>query len=108
MPEPAGNVVRSTIRKRSRVIGAPVVFVKVRRTSQVPKVELLAGLLVESRTQFGANPPATQESSSDPTIVAPSLTLGELRFRGPGAPSRCPAPADVPLASTKMKSVALS
>ena len=33
--------------------------------------------------------------------------MGELRFSGPGAPSRWPAPALVPLVSTKMKSLAL-
>ena len=33
--------------------------------------------------------------------------MGELRFSGPGAPSRWPAPALMPLASTNMKSLAL-
>ncbi len=33
--------------------------------------------------------------------------MGDERFSGPGAPRRWPAPALVPLVSTKMKSAAL-
>src|SRR3989344_2496568 len=53
VPDGAGNVVRSMILNRSRVRSPPLVLVKVRRTSSVPKVELLAGSLVKSRTELG-------------------------------------------------------
>src|SRR5215204_4795919 len=53
MPDGAGKVVMSMMRQRSRVTFAPVMFVTVRRMSSVPKVELLAGSLVKSRTRFG-------------------------------------------------------
>ena len=48
------------------------------------------------------------ESSLDTASAGPSIEMGELRFSGPGAPSRWPAPALVPLVSTNMKSLALS
>src|SRR5262245_47829564 len=50
MPDGAGNVVRSMIRKRSRVIGAPKMFTNRRRIESVPNVELFASSLVKSRT----------------------------------------------------------
>ena len=49
-PEVDGNVVMSTTRKRSRVMAPPVLFVKVRRMSIVPNVELLKGSEVRVRT----------------------------------------------------------
>ena len=52
-PLGAGNVVRSTIRKRSRLKLPPLLFTSFRRTSNVPNVELLAGSEVKSRTMFG-------------------------------------------------------
>src|SRR2546423_1571521 len=101
-PEMDGKVVISTMRKRSRVISAPVLLVKVVRTSTVPKVELLGGSMVGSRTKFGGASAAAHESSSE-MLAEPSSTPGPERFCGPGAPSRWPAPALVPLVSTKMK-----
>src|SRR6476659_11235294 len=62
MPLGAGNVVRSTTRNRSRVTLPPVLFTTVRRNSIVPKVELLGGSLVKSRTRFGGLAGATHTS----------------------------------------------
>ena len=53
IPDGAGNVVWSTIRKRILVIGAPVLFIKRRRIRMVPNVELFAGSEVKSRTRLG-------------------------------------------------------
>ncbi len=53
VPEGAGNVVRSMMRKRKRLIVPPVLFVNLRRIESVPNVELLAGSLVKSRWTFG-------------------------------------------------------
>src|SRR6185436_10006590 len=60
MPDGAGKVVRSITLKRSLVAFAPVLLVIVRRMSSVPKVELLAGSLVKSRTRFGGEAMLTQ------------------------------------------------
>src|SRR5689334_12209815 len=49
-----GKVVRSVMRKRSRVTGWLPTLVNVRRMLRVPKVLLLAGSEVGSRTTFGA------------------------------------------------------
>src|SRR5262245_4348809 len=106
IPEGAGNVVRSITRKRRRVTLPPVLFVNVRRMSSVPKVELLGGSLVKSRTRFGGDALATHVSSRAPPKLALRM-IGDERFAGPGAPRRWPAPADVPLVSTNTKSAAL-
>src|SRR5262245_28737440 len=63
MPEGAGNVVTSTILKRRRVTFPPVLLTTERRMSRVPKVELLGGSEVKSRTRFGGDAAATQISS---------------------------------------------
>src|SRR3989344_2843355 len=99
VPDGAGNAVRSMILTRSRVRSPPLVLVKVRRTSSVPKVELLAGSLVKSRPELGVVGGATQGSSKAGLTMLP--ITGLLRLEGDGAPSRCPAPAEVPLVSTK-------
>ena len=52
-PTAGGKVVIFTMRKRTRVTGAPVLFVNVRRSVNVPKVELLTGSGVRSRARFG-------------------------------------------------------
>ena len=98
----------STIRNRNRLMGTPVVLVNVRRTSYVPKVEFWEGTEVKSRTTFGGSWRRSHVSSLDAVRAKPSREVGEVRFSGPGAPSRCPAPALVPLVSTKTKSAALS
>jgi len=72
----------------------------------VPKVELLDGSDVKSRTRLGDAEEPTVESTNN-TEYAKVFWIGEPRFSGPGAPSRCPAPALVPLVSTKIKSAAL-
>src|SRR5215213_7411271 len=53
IPEGAGKVVMSVMRKRNLVTFAPVPLMNLRRRESVPKVELLAGSLVKSRTAFG-------------------------------------------------------
>src|ERR1041385_3966672 len=63
MPLGAGNVVRSITRKRKRVTFPPVLFTTVRRMSNVPKVELLGGSDVKSRTRFGGDAAAAHTSS---------------------------------------------
>src|SRR4030095_5059314 len=106
IPEGAGNVVKSTTRIRRRVTFPPVLLVIVLRISRVPKVELFGGSEVKSRTRLGGAAFPTQVSSRF-TANEAFRSIGAERFSGPGAPSRCPAPADVPLVSTKMKSAAL-
>ena len=53
-PTGTGDVVMSTTRNLSRVIGLPVLLVTVRRTSSVPNVELFPGSLVVSRIRLGS------------------------------------------------------
>ena len=57
----AGNVVKSTIRKRKRVTFPPVLLITVLRISRVPKVELLIGSEVKSRTRFGGDAAPTMQ-----------------------------------------------
>src|SRR5438045_1067369 len=106
MPLGAGNVVKSTTRKRRRVTFPPVLLIIVRRISRVPNVELLGESDVKSRTRFGGDAPATHGSRRLAAKEA-LRSIGELRFSGPGAPRRCPAPADVAFVSTNTKSEAL-
>src|SRR6185369_3777170 len=106
IPLGAGKVVRSTTRKRKRVTFPPVLLTTVLRISKVPKVELLGGSEVKSRTRFGGDAGATHMSRKS-TANDALRSIGELRFSGPGAPRRWPAPADVPLVSTNTKSAAL-
>src|SRR5689334_412949 len=106
IPLGAGNVVKSITRNRKRVTFPPVLLTTVLRISRVPKVELLGGSDVKSRTRFGGDAAATQTSRRS-TVNEALRSIGELRFSGPGAPSRWPAPADVPLVSTNTKSAAL-
>src|SRR5215831_4250742 len=105
-PDAAGNVVRSMTVKRRRVMLPPVLLVKVRRMSSVPNVELLGASGVVSRTRFGAAL-ATEQVSSRLVAITSLRSIGDDRLRGLAAPRRCPSPADVPLESTKIKSVAL-
>ena len=101
-PDAAGKVSRSMIRKRNRVTEPPVLFTQRRRIESVPNVELFAGSLVKSRTRFGGLLEATVPSTNDAGTVL-LRWIGDERFCGPGAPSRCPPPADVPLVSTKIE-----
>lgn len=107
IPPGAGNVSISATRNRSLVTAAPVLLVQVRLTESVPNVELFAGSEVKSRATFGETLSACAGSNREWASPDPSST-GLERFSGPGAPSRCPAPADVPFVSTKTKSRALS
>src|ERR1043165_3628762 len=106
MPLGAGNVVRSTTRNRKRVTFPPVLLTTVRRISSVPNVELFGGSDVKSRTRFGGDAAAAQTSRTS-TAKEAFRSIGELRFSGPGAPRRWPAPADVALVSANTKSAAL-
>src|SRR6185295_14457844 len=60
MPLGAGNVVRSTTRKRKRVTFPPVLLTIVLRISRVPNVELFGGSEVKSRTRLGGDAAETQ------------------------------------------------
>src|SRR5262249_30690332 len=71
VPDGAGNVVRSIIRKRNRLIAAPVLLVNFRRTEMVPKVELFGGSEVKSRTKFGDAVPDTPGSTSEMPMPGP-------------------------------------
>src|SRR5262245_25172368 len=93
-PEGAGKVVSSMMRQASRVTSPPVLFVNVRRMSKVPNV-VGPPLPEKSRTRLGGALELTQLSSSCTSIDA-LRWIGDERFCGPGAPRRCPAPADVP------------
>src|SRR5688500_13813425 len=77
MPLGAGNVVRSTTRKRKRVTFPPVLLTTVLRISNVPNVELLAGSEVKSRTRFGGDAAPTQISSRF-TANEAFRSIGEL------------------------------
>src|SRR5689334_13780051 len=63
MPLGAGNVVRSTTRKRKRVTFPPVLLTMVLRISSVPKVEFWTGTEVKSLTRFGGDAGPTHVSS---------------------------------------------
>src|SRR5205085_11214433 len=69
------SVVMSTMRKRKAVTGTPVLLVNLRRIESVPKVDLLAGSDVVSRTRAHAlvgsvEVPAHCGSISDALICA--------------------------------------
>src|SRR6185295_14068856 len=85
MPPGTEIVLKSTMRKRRRVIGAPVLFTKRRLTDIVPFAPFVTG--VRSRTRFGGAGAPMFESSSRCRIVALRLS-GLARFCGPGAPNR--------------------
>jgi hypothetical protein len=75
----------------------------------VPNVELAPGFDVKSRWRFGSALDGTEPSSSGAMIPDVSRRMGEARFSGPGAPSRCVTPEmNVPCVSAKWKSPALS
>ena len=63
-PLGAGKVVKSTMRKRSRVTEPPVLLTNLRRKLIVPKVEFCAGTEVKSRTRLGGFEPAAVLSSA--------------------------------------------
>src|SRR5947209_15215639 len=108
---PAGTVpakvVMSTMRKRRRVMLAPVLFVTVRRIESVPKVELFGGSEVKSRARLGE----LEEPTPGSRIVSPTKALrwiGPARFSGPGAPSvDCRVLMIAPFVATKAKSLLL-
>src|SRR6185369_10554491 len=87
-------VLISTMRKRRRVTGAPVLFTKRRRTESVPFVAF-GNCGDRSRTRFGGAGAPMLLSSSNVRIVLLRLS-GLPRFSGPGAPSRWPCGVAVP------------
>src|SRR5688500_12129084 len=88
-----GIVEMSMTWKRSRVTLPPLLFVSVRRMSNVPNVELFAGSLVWSRTRLGGVAAPTQGSSKAWPKDA-LRWIGEDRFSGEGAPNAGGAPPD--------------
>ena len=109
VPAGTGVVVISMIRKRSRVTGAPVLFLNFLRMSKVPNVELFAGSGVVSRSRLGDADDETPGSTRLALIVG--RRAGLARFSGPGAPSVGVAfePTATPgVVETMTKSAALS
>ena len=76
IPTPDVRLLISTIRKRNRVTGAPVLFWKRLLTDSVPGVK--SGIEVKSRTRFGAAGAPIVESRSNAGIVR--LTRALPRF----------------------------
>src|ERR1044071_7196471 len=85
IPPGTETVLISTMRKRRRVTGAPVLFTKRRLTDSVPLAPFVTG--VKSRTRFGAGGAPMLLSSSNARIALLRLS-GLARFCGPGAPTR--------------------
>src|SRR5690349_12380826 len=85
IPPGVERVLISTIRKRSRVTGAPVLFTKRRLTDSVPLAPFVTG--VRFRTRFGGAGAPMLLSSSNVRIVLLRL-IGLAKFCGPGAPRR--------------------
>src|SRR2546423_3428804 len=108
VPDGAGKVVISMMRKRRRVTAAPVLFVTLRRMSSVPKVEVDPEPGVKSRARAQAEvvePLLVQPGSTSDSLIVALRSTGEDKFSGPGAPSCCGAPVPaVPCVSTNMKS----
>ena len=99
-PNAAGKVSRSMIRNLNRVTAPPVLLTNLRRIDSVPCDELFAPSGVKSRTRLGGLADETVESTRRVENVL-LRWIGDERFCGPGAPKRCPPPADVPFVSTK-------
>ncbi len=106
VPVGDGNVVNSTIRKRSRVTGDPVLFTTRRRLEIVPNAATLGSPGVVFRFRLGSAAIDLVVSSNGTGIVA-SRFSGDEMFSGPAAPKRGGGPADVPFGSANMKSIAL-
>jgi hypothetical protein len=77
-PPGLGNVVISTIRKRSRVTLPLVEFVTLRRIVSVPNVELLPGLDDRSLALFGGAELALVLSRSKAPMPFVSRRIGEV------------------------------
>src|SRR6185436_10297197 len=107
IPAGVGNTVMSIIRIRNLVTAAPVLFVTDRLIDIVPKVELLPGFEVRSRTRFGgkeAGAPGSRTLTKNPVL----RSSGDARFSGPGAPNFWVTPAmNVPWVSPNWKSALL-
>ena len=97
----------SMTRKRRRVTLPPVLLTNRRRSEIVPNVELLRGIAGEVADPVRRARSRRRVASTSTTAKVPLRWIGDDRFCGPGAPRRWPAPAEVPLVSTKMKFVAL-
>ena len=108
MPLKAGKVVSSTTRKRSRVIGAPVVLVNVLRMSMVPKSGVICrirGQVTHIIWRIGIRRTEIDRSDVGQDSIGHSRTAKILWSRGAKSLS---STALFPLVSTKMKSAALS
>ena len=106
-PDGAGNVVRSTTRKRRRVTLPPVLLTNATPQRDRPErgvVRGIAGEVADPVRRRRSWRPWRRSARSAKVLLR---WIGDDRFCGPGAPRRWPAPAEVPLVSTKMKLVAL-
>src|SRR5687768_13096326 len=82
------SVLMSTIRKRKRVTGAPVLFTNRRLIESVPLVPFVTG--VRLRTRFGGAGAPIFESINNAVIALLLRSLGLTKFSGPGDPRRWP------------------
>src|SRR5678816_3201670 len=103
IPGGTGAELISTMRKRNRVIGAPVLLTNRRLTDSVPLAPFGTG--VKSRPRLGVPPAGAVESMS--AVPSEFSSRGEARFSGPGAPNLWPAGVFVASVSAKRKSVKL-
>src|SRR6185369_1453316 len=85
VPPPGdGKVVISMIRKRRRVMVAPVVFCTLRLIESTP-LGAVGGAGVNVRSRFGEADCDCVPSSSGTRTPALSRRIGDARFSGPGA-----------------------
>jgi hypothetical protein len=106
IPPGTASELISTMRKRSRVTFAPVLFTKRRRTVSVPAAAFGPVAIVSRRRLGGAGAPIFESISS--VVIVELRSNGFAKFSGPGAPRRWPAGVDVAAVSAKTKSLALS
>src|SRR5438105_106215 len=109
---PPARVVMSTTRKRSWVMGAPVLFVNLRRIESVPSVELFGMSGVGSRKRAQASPGSKlvpeQPASTSEALTCALRWTGLVKLSGPGAPCVDAVELNVPpVVETKTKSLAL-
>src|SRR5690242_4165975 len=93
------------MRNRSRVTGAPVLLINVRRISIVPLVPFASE--IKSRVRLGAD----EDDAKGSRRMTPNCELrliGLARFSGPGAPRLAPIPVKLPVVLISMKSERLS
>ncbi len=89
-------VVMSTMRKRRRDTGAPVVLMNLRRMARVPNAPLVTAVVPHSRAQAvgsaGLVAVPVQPGSMGVALTVALRWTGLFKLSGPGAPSRAPKP----------------